>query len=433
MIQEFSVQNFRSIKEKQTISFLANKKMHSGAESYVCTQVTDTVQLLKFCVLYGYNASGKSNLLLALDFLRDIVISGPETKEQITGYQPFALDESYRNQPGSFFLIFYVDGVRYEYSVTLDEKRIHHESLRFAPEGRIATLFSRTFDTENNVARLSIGAKCQFSANDKTILKGNTLENLTVLFAYQKSNIHSKELDLVVSYFRKTLLPRITPQILLRNWSLDRIATDSSRKSFYVDFLAKADFQISDLVVKSEKVHITDHLLENLLEQGAPPALLDQLKGQQDIESRKLLFTHATNKGTYPIPADDESQGTLRYFGLGGVLHELISQPHMVAIDELESSLHPDLVSFFLQMVMMNAHDSQLLVTTHAPYIMELDYMRNDMIWFCEKNEDGGSEYYCAQDFRLHKNNSIANFYQAGKLGAKPILGSPLLRRREDG
>ncbi len=160
--------------------------------------------------------------------------------------------------------------------------------------------------------------------------------------------------------------------------------------------------------------------------------LLEQLKEQQDIESRKLLFTHATSTGTYPISSDDESQGTLRYFGLGGVLHELISQSHMVSIDELESSLHPDLVSFFLQMVMMNAHDSQLLVTTHAPYIMELDYMRNDMIWFCEKNEDGGSEYYCAQDFKLHKNNNIANFYQAGKLGAKPLLGSPLLRRRVD-
>jgi AAA15 family ATPase/GTPase len=99
---------------------------------------------------------------------------------------------------------------------------------------------------------------------------------------------------------------------------------------------------------------------------------------------------------------------------------------HVVAIDELESSLHPDLVSFFLQMFLLNANNSQLIVTTHAQYLMEQDYMRNDMVWFCEKQESGTSEYYSAQDFKLHKNNNLANFYRAGKLGAKPVLGSPL-------
>ena len=148
--------------------------------------------------------------------------------------------------------------------------------------------------------------------------------------------------------------------------------------------------------------------------------------------TKDLYFTHETTQGAYKILAEDESQGTLRYIGLGGVLQELVSGSHVVAIDELESSLHPDLATFFLQMCLMNSKDSQIFATTHAQYMMELDYMRNDMVWFCEKDETGGSEYYSAQDFKLHKNNNLANFYRSGKLGAKPILGSPVLDKPEN-
>jgi AAA15 family ATPase/GTPase len=432
MIQEFSVENFRSIKTKQTLSFLANNKIQTGSEEYLCTQVTDTVRLLKLCVLYGYNASGKTNLLKALGFLRTIVLSAPDTKDEDTPFIPFALDKETRNQPGTFSLIFFIDRVRYEYTVCIDRKRIHRESLRFTPGGRVATLYTRTYDTENSVSKLTIGAKCSLSAKDKTILNGNTLENSTVLYAYQKSNIHSPALDIVIEYFKETLMPMITPSVLLRDWSLERLAGDTKRKQFYVKFLEKADFQIADLEIKNTSIAVDDELLNNLTEQGAPKGLLEQLKKDKHIETKDLYFTHETTQGAYQILAEDESQGTLRYFGLGGVLQELVAGSHVVAIDELESSLHPDLATFFLQMFLMNSKDSQILATTHAQYMMELDYMRNDMVWFCEKDETGGSEYYSAQDFKLHKNNNLANFYRSGKLGAKPILGSPVLDRSEN-
>jgi len=432
MIQEFTVENFRSIKTKQTLSFLANNKIQTGAENYLCTQVNDSVRLLKLCVLYGYNASGKTNLLRALGFLRTIVLSAPDTKDEDTYFIPFALDKETRNQPGSFSLIFFIDRIRYEYSVCIDRKRIHRESLRFSPGGRIATLFTRTFDTDNLVSKLTIGAKCSLSAKDKTILNGNTLENSTVLYAYQKSNIHSPALDTVIEYFKETLMPMITPSVRLRDWSLERLSGDTKRKQFYVKFLEKADFQIADLEIKNNSIAVDDELLNNLTAQGAPTGLLEQLKNDKNIETKDLFFTHKTPQGSYQILAEDESQGTLRYFGLGGVLQELLASSHVVAIDELESSLHPDLATFFLQMFLMNSKDSQILATTHAQYIMELDYMRNDMVWFCEKDETGGSEYYSAQDFKLHKNNNLANFYRSGKLGAKPILGSPVFIRNEN-
>ena len=432
MIQEFTVENYRSIKTKQTLSFLANNKIQTGAEDYLCTQINDSVRLLKLCVLYGYNASGKTNLLKALGFLRTIVLSAPDTKDEDTPFIPFALDKETRNQPGTFSLVFFIDRIRYEYTVCIDRKRIYHESLRFSPEGRVATLFTRTYDAENSVSKLTIGAKCSLSAKDKTILNGNTLENSTALHAYQKSNIHSPALDTVVLYFKETLMPMITPSVLLRDWSLERLAGDAERKQFYVKFLEKADFQIADLEIKNNSITVDDELLSNLTEQGAPRGLLVQLKKEKRIETKELFFTHETTQGSYQILAEDESQGTIRYFGLGGVLQEMLANSHVVAIDELESSLHPDLATFFLQMFLINSKDSQILATTHAQYIMELDYMRNDMVWFCEKDETGGSEYYSAQDFKLHKNNNLANFYRSGKLGAKPILGSPVFNRDEN-
>ncbi len=427
MIQEFSVENYRSIKTKQTLSFLPNSKIHNGSDEYLLSRINSSVSLLKVCVLYGYNASGKSNMLQALEFIRDLVISGPETKDEETGFTPFLLDPIAQAQPGTFSLIFYIEGIQYEYSVRLDSQRILWEALRFTPEKRIATLFSRTYDTENSVSKLNFGSKCTLSARERTILNGNTLENSTTLFAYQKSNIHSPVLDTVISYFRKTLMPLITPNHRLREWSRNRLEADAKQKQFFVTLLAKADFQIADLEIRNGVISVDETLLDKFAEQGAPKSLLEKLKNDNQLEVKELLFSHATTQGTYQISSENESAGTMRYFGLGGVLQQLIGSSHVVAIDELESSLHPDLVSFFLQMFLLNANNSQLIVTTHAQYLMEQDYMRNDMVWFCEKQESGTSEYYSAQDFKLHKNNNLANFYQAGKLGAKPVLGSPLL------
>ncbi|MFA7109634.1 MAG: AAA family ATPase, partial [Sphaerochaetaceae bacterium] len=289
MIQEFTVENYRSIKTKQTISFLANKKMNNGREDYLCVQVNDNTKLLKFGVLYGYNAAGKSNLLLAMDYLRDLILSGPDTKDQDTEFVPFALDDESINKSGTFSLVFFIERIKYEYSVTLDKERIHFENLNYFPEGRKAKLFSRTHDDENKVSKIVIGADCKLLSKDKIILNGNTLENSTVLYSYQRSNVHSVELDKVVSYFKNTLLPIITPRVLLKDWSMNKLVKDNTQKDFYVKLLSKADFQISDLEIKEET-----------------------------IKKEELLFSHSTKNGTHLISEIDESKGTQRYFGLSG-------------------------------------------------------------------------------------------------------------------
>ena len=266
MIQEFSVENYRSIKTKQTISFLANPKVHTEFDDYLITRINNSVGLLKTCLLYGYNASGKSNLLMAFDFLRSLVVSGPSTKDDSTGFIPFALDVETVKEPGTFTLIFFIGSVRFEYEVTLDAYHIRHESLRFTPQRRITTLFTRSYDEAHSVSRLTIGQSCGFSAKEKTILQGNTIENCTLLFAYQRSNVHSLALDQVVSYFKNTCMPLINQGRSLNPWGREQLETYAERKGFFRAVLEKADFQIADFQIQTP-VHHADK--GTLVEQGA--------------------------------------------------------------------------------------------------------------------------------------------------------------------
>ncbi len=426
MIQEFSVKNFTSIKDRQTISFVANKRMESGAEEFLCIDVTESVKLLKLAILYGYNASGKTNLLIALSFLRDLAVKGRETKDKEIGFIPFKFDNDTVKQPGEFNLIFYIDKIRYHYSIKLDNKRIHSETLLFWPEGRKAIVYDRVRDTDKELSKIAFGSTIELSANDKNILRGNTLENNTVLYTYKKINIENEVLKEVVKYFNETLLPMVYSDSNIEHWSISELLKSSEAKDILLQLMKKADFQISEFEVKKTRKSVDERTFQLLKILNETDKKLDEQKFKE-IERRELYFEHKTSQGTFKLPSSEESDGTNRYFGLAGVLRKLILSNCVLAIDELESSLHPDLVSFLLQIFLTNSQNSQIICTTHAQYLMALDYMRRDMIWFCEKGEDGSSQYFSAQDFKIHKNIKLDNFYRIGKLGAKPILGTPIL------
>ncbi len=427
MIESFSVENFLSIKEKQTISFVANKRIRNSSDEHLLIHVSDSVKLLKFCVLYGYNASGKTNLLLALNYLRKLIISEPSSDTETTHFTPFALSNETKNQPGIFTLNFYIEEIRYTYIVKLTEAKILYEELSYQPLGRKALLYSRTYNETKHVSTLKYGTYCDLSSNDKSVLTGNTIAHVTTLFAYQNSNIHSIELEKIVQYFADTVMPIVTPKTALRMWSKDKLIDDSSSKQFHLDLLKKADFQIDNLEIVTQQFPVDESMITFFKKQGAPESMIEDITNREEIEVQNLFFTHRTSEGSHVLPFEVESEGTLRYFGLAGIMHTLIAKGGIVAIDEIESSLHPELIAFILQMFLLNSTNAQIITTTHSQNIMELDYMRNDMIYFCEKNKSGASVYYSAQEFGLHKNVNLVNAYRAGKLGATPFFGSPLI------
>ena len=146
-----------------------------------------------------------------------------------------------------------------------------------------------------------------------------------------------------------------------------------------------------------------------------------------------LHFQHKikNNDGSvskYTLPWTYESSGTVQYYGLTAMLTTLINGKILSTIDEIETSLHPDLMKHFILTFLANAKQSQLILTTHnLSFLEEKDILRKDAIWFTQKREDGSTELYSLADFDssvFRKNASFINAYKIGKLGAKPNLGT---------
>jgi len=142
-----------------------------------------------------------------------------------------------------------------------------------------------------------------------------------------------------------------------------------------------------------------------------------------------LEFEHTVGNSRYLLPFEKESQGTQRYYGFAGILSLLIENSILFPIDELESSLHPDLFQHFLLSFLVNSQKSQLIATTHNREILnDKDIFRNDVIWITDKdNEDCATELYSLADFDtkvIRDTTNILNAYKLGKLGGTPNLGS---------
>lgn len=428
MIQEFSVSNYKSIKSKQTISFLPNSKIRNQADEFLFTKASDDVYLLKLGVLYGYNASGKSNLIEAFACLMRLILTGRETKSPVYEYRPFLPDEKCKNKPSVFELIFFTKKVKYVYTIEITSQVVEKELLCGYPNGRKTTYYSRTFNKDSGTTEVSFSKECHFVNSDKKILIGNTLNNISVLYAYQKTNVSFEIFDDVVDYFKNYILPNITPRVDLFEWGSQKVFSDYQNISFYQDVLRKADFQIANLKVNESNIPVTETLMQRFRERGLPEEIQNQIRSRDSLMVRNLLFGHKTASGKeFLLDDENESSGTRRYFGLAAILKELIDKGHFLCIDEVETSLHPELVLYYLKMFLINSKESQLFVSSHVHQMMDSDFMRADMVWFCEKGEEGDSEYYQLQDFGLHKNVKATNYYRAGRLGALPNLDSPLI------
>lgn len=431
MIQEFSVTNYRSIKDTATLSFVPNRKIRNDYNSSLIAEASDKVSLLKLGILYGYNASGKSNIIRAVRTMRSIVLIPSSSKNHIDFYDPFLFDKESSSAPTVFSVIFFRDGIKHEYSIEYNGRAILHEILHYYPESSKRRVFERRFDLAGNVSSISFGPDCAFSPDDITLLKANLLASNSVLCTYERTNVSSAVLDRAAAFFRDELSDTVTPATDLAQIGKERICRNRKDLPFYENVMRKADFQISGIEVS--------YINQIGMNPSYIPQLMTSLNGWNSFLGEKNMrygeidplmgmdFRHRTPGGDFYLPQEEESNGTLRYLGLSSFLHDLITGTHVLFIDELDSSLHPDLVSYFLSMFLSNSGQSQLFASTHNVLLMDMDYMRRDMIWLCSKKEDGSSDYCRVQDFSIHKNNSLMRFYMAGKLGTVPDFPSPVI------
>ena len=394
MIVNFSIQNFGSIKDKQTLSFEADASKHLE-DTYVVH--TAGKRLLKLALIYGANASGKTTVLKALDFLRDLVVNPKEKKTDILLFDPFLFDVQTPLQPTELSIEFVHEEVCYQYEVAFTRQAIISEALYIDTFERVL-IYSRTTDIEEQLTKISFGDKITLEKSALQVLELNTLWNNTVLGGFLKTNINLEEFRRVADWFGNYLKPIVAPQTQLGTYITKKISKEEVSKKEIVSILKKADFNISDIII------------------------------QENERQTNLFLEHTIDNISYNLPINAESEGTKRFYGFAGLLALLIKTPTIFPIDELESSLHPDLYTHFLLSFLQNAQHSQLIATTHNRELLgDTDIFRNDVIWFTDKGEDCATELYSLADFDTSNIKNILNAYKIGKFSGVPRLSDTFI------
>lgn len=428
MLVKFKFNNFRSIKEFVELSLEASNS--EDLEEYYVIKPNKKLKLLKVAAIYGANASGKSNILKALEFLRNLILEPVEKKTDKIKYDRFAFDEAFKKGNSEFQIDFFHEGIRYDYRIILNPDFIVSESLYFYHPNR-ALVFSRETNEEKELAIISIGSKIKLSAEDKKSLEANTLWNRTVFGGLLKTNIDFPYVSDPLDWFGNTLRALVTPNLNLMVYISLKIEEGLINKERLIEILNKADLNVSNVILKDLKIKLENvhNIIMDFMEFDTD--MQKEITRGGVLNTREIFFEHKIEKedgtvGNALLPYDEESLGTQRFYQFSGLIDMMIQKGQVLPIDELESSLHPDLIKHFLLTFLVNTRNSQLIFSTHFRELMnESEILRNDIFHFTEKKNDGSTDLFALSDFdttTIRKSSSIYNAYKIGKLGAVPEL-----------
>lgn len=402
MIAEIKFKNMFSFRDEAILSFEADKS--KDLESYHVVELAPDVRLLKLAVIYGANASGKSNIIKVCDFIKSFITNTPLNKAEQIKIVPFLLNKTSQKQASEFSVSFYVmdseKAVRYVYSVLLDTTHIVRETLIYYPSQQPATIFERS--TENNVSSIKFGQKLRVSTAAKEEITLKCLPNMSVFAAYMQVNTHIAEMETALQYLTKQMMPAIVPTSSLNLYAEEAIKEEEA-KAYILRYLQEADFNISNISSKEQET-----------KKGVVSHTVYQHKVSSELGDNDY----------YEFPELFESDGTLRTFGLASQIQKNIASDAFLAVDEIESSLHPKLIEYIIERFLKESEQAQLLLTTYYDGLLgEEDLLRKDNIWFIEKNTDGASVLYSLTDFTgLNRISSLQKAYKFGKFGAVPNL-----------
>jgi AAA15 family ATPase/GTPase len=426
MLVEFKVKNYKSFCEEQTLSLVASKD----------TELSDNcvnqgkLSLLKTNGIYGPNASGKSNLIKALDVMRDIILDSADYQlGKKLPVQPFLFDSKSQNKSSTFEVVFFNKNYRYQYGFSATSDRIHDEWLLAYPKNRerdiAQTWFERKFNKKTGKAQWKFG---NFLKGEKEKLKDKTRDN--VLFLSVGAQWNNKQLTTVYEWFREKL--RVIPAgtswaPVTANMLLDVEAEGGkkAREAFFQlieSLLQKADLGISGLKVNKVKTDGPKFLKE--MPEGDRDVFLKYLEERPMIKVEMLHKDLKTGKKVF-LPIQEESDGTKRFFELSGPWFHAAAMGITIFIDELETSLHPILTRELVKLIQtseLSQEGAQLIFTTHDTTLLDPELLRRDQIWFTEKDENGSTHLYPMSDYKPRKGEAMQKGYLAGRYGAIPVI-----------
>jgi len=421
MFIEFKAGNFRSLCEPMVLSMVAT---HLSARNKALDRdnvvpLRDDLALLKTAAIYGPNASGKSNLVRALRFMRDFVLES--SRESQAGdpipVEPFLLREDTVGAPSSFEIVFDLKGVQYRYGFELDAHHVHAEWLFSRQSSRERTLFERGFQT--------------FVLGPDFRKEGKGLDERTrpnALFLSVVAQWNGELAKRLVAWFRRLQILTGTLDGQGRDESRHQLEAEGPERAALIRLVKSLDLGIEDLRAEDPRdVGFTlEEIGERLMRHGGlvsppsyPPAPVRTIH----------LRRSAQGDATTPVEFDldkHESDGTQKLFALAGVILGALRRGELLVVDELDIRLHPlmtcELIRLFHDPA-TNPHHAQLVFTTHDTNLLGIDLFRRDQVWFAEKDRTGATHLYSLAEFKVRSDASFEKDYIRGKFGAIPFLG----------
>lgn len=427
MIQEFKIKNFLSFRDETTLSFEATKD--NTFEEYQVIEVAPGVRLLRFSLVYGANASGKSNLLMALNYLREFWFERKEDMDQTTEAIPFLLDTETPKQPSEFEMKFYIGNTKFWYILSLDKKKVLSEKLYYYKSVQPTMLFSREWEQGQSVIKFNPAVvKVSNTVVEELTLK--CLPNMSFFAARNQVNCSLPLIDDARDWMKTGFLPRIEPRTQMFEYAGSKMLDDSELKQYMMNFIKRADFNITGVTTKKESVPIPTFVRSAILEDNQiSKSTKEKILADPVLDRLETDFEHTVKNKRgiekYTLPNSLQSEGTRRTFGIEAAIYEALKNEKVLPIDEIESSLHPDLVEFIIEQFLKTRNRSQLLITSHYDPLLNTvdDLIRKDSIWFTEKEEDGNSKLYSLVEFKgLNKISSFQRSYRNGVFGALPNI-----------
>ncbi|MDR1386950.1 MAG: AAA family ATPase [Propionibacteriaceae bacterium] len=422
MLIRFEVSNHRSIKEPVELSMVAVDvdRAEARAEAHL------GVSLLPVAAIYGPNASGKSNLLDALAWLRNAVTFSLRAWERSISVEPFAFGGTSEN-PTSFNLEMSIDGIRFDYLLDLDHKRVLYEGLFHYPEKKRRRIFER--DKEGLRIQRGLGALSGVRKliNDRTLVLSAARKFEVPLVSDFSDEVESiQTIGTAIYTGGASRIPRVKGFDLVSRSTIDWFdgssdggphdlshveATADPKQNQALALLRLADFGIAGVTIEEKEFNFT---------------------GETRTE-RLAVLLHDSSTGPTPLDFLDESDGTKTWFKLVGPVLQALNDGTLVLLDELDASLHPVLSTELIRLFhspVTNPKGAQLVFTSHDTSL--LNHLNRDEIWLTEKRPDGSTRLGSLAKFageRVRKSQNLENAYLHGRFGALPQINQYELLR----
>lgn len=432
MLIQFTVKNFRTFKDKATISMVANYDKDTREEDNVFQDSKFNLRLLKSAVVYGANASGKSKLFEALLFMKHFItyVSINSQKGDKIKVEPFRLNNESEILPSEFEVIFIHNKIMYRYGFQINSEEIVSEWLFYKPKLKQVELFYRE---KNKIETHKVNFKKGKIAINQGIVRENALlinyaaqyndyNSYRIIEWFKKLNIISETQENKFNVYSKVI------ETGFKNNTISKIKNNFNKNKI-IEFLNAADLGIKEIYYEEVLAGISNDLKTELLE--FKKELIDF---DPEIFSDVTTIHYKYNNNKEKIGnakfsvIKDESNGTKKFLYLSGLIIDLLEKGGILIADELDANLHTNLVKKIILLFnskVFNPNNAQLIFNTHDTNLLNSNLFRRDQIWFTEKNKYGEAKLYSLADFKtneVRKNEPFEDNYIKGKYGAVPYL-----------